>query len=299
MPMLIDIKAFLVTARTGSFSAAARELRLAPSVVTKRVGRLEHAVGCPLFVRSTRSLTLTPEAERLRPRLQVLVAELEETIAGAQTPPRALSGPLRIKSPTTVGTLFVGEMVARFQAANPGVTTDLVLLDRAVNPLEEGFDVALGAVPQSWPGVVETPLCAYPRLLVGAPAYLERAGRPGEPADLVRHDCLGFVPAGLSWPFESARGPVQVDVHSRFMVNDSRILIAAAEAGLGLTVVPEFLARPEIAAGRLVAVLPDFPITTYWFKAMVPGNKAQRPEIAALLAHLQDGFAPPPWERPA
>src|SRR6056297_3858010 len=111
MPMLIDIKAFLVTARSGSFSAAARELRLAPSVITKRVGRLEHAVGCPLFIRSTRRLTLTAEAERLRPRLQVLVAELEEAIAGVKTPQRALSGPLRIKSPTTVGTLFVGEMV--------------------------------------------------------------------------------------------------------------------------------------------------------------------------------------------
>jgi len=297
MPMLIDIKAFLVTARSGSFSAAARELRLAPSVITKRVGRLEHAVGCPLFIRSTRRLTLTAEAERLRPRLQVLVAELEEAIAGVKTPQRALSGPLRIKSPTTVGTLFVGEMVARFQAAHPGVTTDLVLLDRAINPLEEAFDVALGAIPQSWPGVLETPLCAYPRVLVAAPSYLERAGMPNEPADLVRHDCLGFVPAGLSWPFESARGPVQVGVHARFMVNDSRILIAAAEEGLGFTVVPEFLARPGIEAGRLVPALPEFPIATFWFKAMVPRNKAQRPEIAALLEHLQEGFSPPPWER--
>lgn len=296
MTMLIDIKAFLVTARQGSFSAAARTLNLAPSVVTKRVGRLEDEVGAKLFHRSTRSLTLTAEGERLRPRLQFLLGELDEALQGAQRPDDGVSGHLRVKSPTTIGSLYVGQSIADFQAENPNVTTELVLIDRSLNPLEEGFDIALGALPQSYASVVERPLCPYPRVLVAAPSYLERNPAPKNPGDIVEHDCLAFVPVGLTWSFESGQGRVDVDVHASFTVNDSRLLVAAAERGLGLAVVSEFLTREPIAEGRLVTIMPDFPIAPLWFKAMVPRNKMHRPEVIALLDHLQREFEPPPWQ---
>ncbi len=294
---LIDIEAFLATARAGSFSAAARDIGVAPSVVTKRVGRLEAEIGSRLFVRSTRRLTLTTEAERLRPRLHLLISELEDALSGAHPPERGLHGHLRVKAPTTLGTLFVGQSIARFQAANPSITTELQLIDRSVNPLEEGLDIALGALPQSYASVIETPLCPYQRVLVAAPDYLERAGTPTAPSELVQHKCLAFVPVGLTWSFESEQGPVRVDVHATFTVNDSRLLVAAAAEALGITVVPSFLVREELAKGRLVALLEDFPISPLWFKAMVPRNKAHRPEVAALLEHLKTEFTDPPWNR--
>lgn len=297
MTMLIDIRAFLVTARSGSFSAAARSLGVAPSVVTKRVGRLEHQVGSALFHRSTRRLTLTAEGERLRPRLQLLVGELDEALSGVQPPARGLSGQLRVKSPTTIGTLFVGQSIARFQAANPNITTELLLIDRSANPLEEGLDVALGALPQSYASVNETPLCPYPRVLVASPGYLAAHGAPTTPGDIVHHDCLAFVPIGLSWTFASQSGPITVEVHASFTVNDSRILTDAAEEGLGLAVIPEFLVRESVQAGRLVPLMADFPIVPLWFKAMVPRNKAARPEVVALLEHLRRDFDPAPWDR--
>ncbi len=296
MPLLIDIEAFLVTARTGSFSAAARELGIAPSVVTKRVSRLEHEICSKLFVRSTRRLTQTAEADRLRPRLALLLSDLEDALSGAQPPERGVRGHLRIKSPTTLGTLHVGPSIARFQARNPAVTTELLLIDRSINPLEEGLDVALGAMPQAYPSVVETPLCPYPRVLVATPGYLDRHGTPETPNELAQHRCLVFVPVGLSWSFESAGGPITVDVHATMTVNDSRILIAAALEDVGLTVVPEFLVRDEVAKGRLVRVMPQFPIATLWFKAMVPRNRVHRPEVQALLDHLKADFAVPPWD---
>ena len=157
--------------------------------------------------------------------------------------------------------------------------------------------MALGALPQSYASVVETPICPYPRILVGAPAYLERNGTPATPNDLVEHKCLAFVPVGLTWSFESERGQISVDVHAEFTVNDSRLLVAGTLEGLGLSVVPEFLAREELADGRLVEVLPDYPITPLWFKALVPRNKAQRPEVSALLDHLKAEFTDPPWNR--
>jgi DNA-binding transcriptional LysR family regulator len=295
MTMLIDIRAFLTTARTGSFSAAARALGIAPSVVTKRVGRLEDQIGAKLFLRSTRTLHLTAEGERLRPRLQYLLGELDEALSGVQ-PQSGVSGHLRIKAPTTLGTLYIGQSIARVQAANPNITTELLLIDHSVNPLEEGLDLALGALPQSYASVLETPLCPYPRLLVAAPGYLARHPAPRAPGDIVEHDCLAFVPVGLTWSFQGAQGPISVDVHASFTVNDSRLLVAAALEGLGLAVVPEFLAREALAEGRVVPVMPDYPIASYWLKAMIPRNKAHRAEVKALLAHLKADFAEPPWD---
>ncbi|MBF9044353.1 LysR family transcriptional regulator [Rhodobacterales bacterium HKCCE4037] len=297
MPQLIDIEAFLVTARTGSFSAAARDLSVAPSVITKRVGRLEDEIGSKLFVRSTRRLTLTAEAERMRPRLQLLLGELDEALSGAAPPERGIRGHLRIKSPTTVGTLFVGQSIVRFLSENPAITADLQLVDKSLNPLEEGLDIALGALPQSYASVIETPLCPYPRVLVASPGYLARNGTPTTPNELVEHRCLAFLPVGLSWSFESNRGPIVVDLHATFTVNDSRALVSAACEGLGVTSVPIFLVQDQLGSGELVLVLEDFPISPFWFKAMVPRNKAHRPEVVAMLEHLKAEFDVPPWER--
>ena len=296
MNLMLDINAFLVTARTGSFSAAARDIGVAPSVVTKRVGRLEDHLGSRLFLRSTRMLVMTPEADRLRPRLQLLMSQLEETLAGRPPPEHGVAGHLRIKSPTTLGTLFAGRAIARFQAKNPGVTTELMLIDRSVNPLEEGFDIALGALPQSYASIVEVPLCPYPRILVATPEYLKEHGVPEAPGDLVSHRCIVYVAAGMTWFFESASGPLSVTVNSVFTVNDSRLLHFAALQHLGIAVAPAFFVQDDLERGDLVRLLPDFPVAPLWFKAMVPLNKMHRPDVAALLAHLQAEFETPPWE---
>ncbi len=299
MAQLLDIQAFLTTARLGSFSAAGREIGIAASVVTKRVDRLEADIGAALFARTTRRLTLTREGERLRPKFQVLLADLDEAIRGAQTG-HGVTGEIRIKCPTTVGVQHVGGSLARFQAENPAVTADLVLMDRAVNPLEEGFDLALGALPVSFAGVIDIPLCPYDRVLAAAPAYLAARPELRTPNDLVQHDALVFPPVGLGWSFESARGPVMVEVHARLTVNDSQLLFDAAVLGLGVAVLPTYLARDAVAAGRLSVLLPEFPVTPLWFKAMVPRNRVHKPELAALVDHLKADFAPVPlWDRGA
>ena len=141
MNTLLNIKAFLLVARSGSFSGAARELGVAPSVVTKRITRLEEEMGAQLFVRSTRALSLTSAGERLLPQYQRLVAELDEIIGATAAAERGIEGHLRVKGPTTLTSLFLGPILCDFHALNPGLTMDIVLLDRSVNPLEEGFDL--------------------------------------------------------------------------------------------------------------------------------------------------------------
>lgn len=244
-------------------------------------------------MRTTRALTLTPEGERLQPRLQQLVAELEDTLynRGGQ----GVRGTLRVRAITTIGTAFLGPSVNRFQMKYPDITIELMLIDRPVNPLEEGFDVSLGALPQTFGGVTEIPICPYPRLLVASPDYLYSHETPHTPADIVGHNCLVFVPAGSTWTFNGPSGPISLDVRPRYTVNDSSILLNAVVDGLGLAIVPEFLARKPLAEGRLVELLPDFPVTELWFKAMVPRHKANRPEVVAFIDHIRNEFDPAPW----
>jgi len=298
MANYLNIQAFLITARTGSFSAAARTLGVAPSVITKRVGRLEDEIGARLFLRSTRKLTLTREAEELRPKLQFLLAQIEDTLSGINSPERSLSGHLRVKAPTTVGTLFAGPSIAEFQCLHPDVTIDLMLIDRSVNPMEEGFDVSLGAMPQSYASVADIALCPYPRVVVASRDYLDRRGVPETPSDLVEHRCAIYVAYGHIWNFESARGPISVEVNSVLTVNDSRLLLFAVRRSLGIAILPEFLVRDLIDSGELRVLLPDFPISPLWIKAMVPRNKLHRPDVHALLEHLKADFAVPPWDKP-
>nr|WP_256372983.1 substrate binding domain-containing protein [Pseudoruegeria sp. HB172150] len=210
---------------------------------------------------------------------------------------RGLRGTLRVRTPNTIGSMFIGKAVTRFQAANPDMRIELHLIDRPVNPLEEGFDVSLGALPQSYWGVHETPIQPYPRVLVAAPGYMKVRPPPATPSDLVAHDCLAFMLVGHTWTFEGPSGPVSTEIRARYTVNDSGILLDAALQGLGLAVLPRFLARDPLRDGRLVELLPDFPVSALWLKALVPSHKSRRPEIIAFLDHIQKEFDPPPWDR--
>ncbi|WP_205839293.1 LysR family transcriptional regulator [Neorhizobium huautlense] len=134
MDTLINIRTFLAVARSGSFSAAGRHLGVAPSVVTKRISRLEDQMRVKLFVRSTRQLILTEVGERYLPRYQSLVKDIDDAIGGAAAVAQRIEGHLRIKAPTTVTIAFLARILSDFQQENPNVTMDVALVDRSVNP---------------------------------------------------------------------------------------------------------------------------------------------------------------------
>jgi DNA-binding transcriptional LysR family regulator len=297
MNTLLNIKAFLLVARTGSFSGAARELGVAPSVVTKRITRLEDEMGAQLFVRSTRALALTPAGERLLPQYQRLVAELDEIIGAASAAERGIEGHVRIKGPTTLTSLFLGPIFCEFHAKNPGLTMEIVLLDRSVNPLEESFDIVIGALPASYPNVQDFPLGPYSIALCAAPEYIEARGAPETPNELVDHDCLTSVLLGNTWIFESGPSTTSVEVRSKLHVNDTRVLTDATRKGIGIAILPRFLVREDLASGRLIEVMPDYPAPTFWMKALVPRIKMSKPAVSGLIEHLKARMQPlPPWE---
>jgi DNA-binding transcriptional LysR family regulator len=291
MDTIRNIKAFLLVARTNSISVAARQVGVVPSVITKRLDRLEDQMGVPLLQRSTRGISLTGAGEARLPRLQTLVAELDAIFQESQASTSEMEGHLRIKSPTTIAILDLGEMLTRFQIAHPKIGIELVMLDRSVNPIEEGFDIAIGALPTSYPGVIDEPLCPYPRVVCASPAYLERREAPRHPRDLVQHDCLTFATTGLNWTFESRRGLINVDVKAKLSANDSQLLLRAAIAGMGIARIASHIAMPSIERGELVTLLPDYPVPEFWVKALIPKNRIDKPAVRQLVGMLKQGFA--------
>lgn len=296
MNTLLNIKAFLLVARNGSFSGAARELGVAPSVVTKRITRLEDEMGAQLFVRSTRALALTPAGERLLPQYQRLVAELDEIIGATAAAERGIEGHLRVKGPTTITSLYLGAIFCDFHALNPGLTLDIVLLDRSVNPLEENFDLVIGALPASYPNVTDVQLCPYETLLCAAPSYLDAKGTPECPTELIEHDCITSMMLGTTLLFEHAPSTVSVEVRSKLHANDTRVLRDAALRGIGIAVLPRFLVEEDLKQGTLVALLPDYPVPVFWLKALVPHIKMAKPAVSQLVSYLKSRLHPnPPW----
>lgn len=291
-----NLKTFIAVVRAGSFSAAAKQLDTVPSVITKKINRLEDQVGAPLFHRTTRKIILTEAGERLHPRAIGIVAEVAETFADLHRSRHKMTGTLRIKCPTTLCVHHLGSIITDFQIAHPACRVDLVLLDRTVNPVEEGFDIALGALPSSYSSVTDVPLAPYPRSIVASPDYLSQAAPLTHPSQLVHHACLTFHPTGSTWSFLSKGGPVSVDVGARFSVNDSQMLVHSAARGLGVAIVTNWITRPFIADGRLVKALPGWEVPDLWVKALIPDSKYEKPLVMAMMDWLKRAVTPvAPW----
>ena len=295
---LLNINSFVKVARLGSFSAAARELNAAPSVVAKRITQLERAIGAKLVVRSTRGLGLTSAGERFLPRFVRLVAEHDAIFNGTEGTNRRIEGMVRIQTPPTITSIFLGQMLSNFQKQHPLVDMEIVLMERSVNPLEEGFDIAVGAWPVSYPNVIDVPLCRYELVTCCSPQYLKDRAVPQHPTDLMDHQCLTTALFRTTWGFTHSRGSMNVEVHSRMQSSDSRMVRDAARMGLGITILPRFLVNEDLRAGTLIPLLEDFPVNSYWIKVQAPRMKMNRPAVRELISHLKAGMQPvPPWER--
>lgn len=299
MDTILNMKAFLATARSGSFSEAARQLSVAPSVVSKRVNQLEWQLRSRLLERTTRRVRLTEIGEQYMPTIRGIITEYDDLVAGMLRSPSELEGHIRVKSPSALTHLHLGKIFNEFQQANARVTLEVVLIDRSVNPIEEGFDVVLGVLPTSYEGVIEEALLPYPRITCASPEYLAQHGAPKHPRDLVNHDCLVFQPAGSAWTFQSRRGPINVSVRPKFSSNDIQMIVAAAQDGAGIAVLSKLIAKQGMRSGKLVSVLEEYPLPDHWLKAFIPQSRVGLARVQALLTAIRGAFSPiPPWDLP-
>ncbi|MCY1165580.1 MAG: LysR family transcriptional regulator [Pseudomonadota bacterium] len=298
MDTLSNLKAFVATADAGSFSGAARQLGLVPSVISKRIDQLEWRIRAPLFTRTTRKLTLTDVGDRYLRTVRDVIRQVDDALTGMARASGGLEGHIRVKVPTTLGVLYLSDILTGFLRSQPMISMDIVLADRSVNPIEEGFDIAIGARPELYGRVQDRPLCLLNRRLCASPAYLERRGTPLHPGDLVEHDCLVFITSGTRWEFNSEQGMIGIDVRPKLQTNDGAAICQAAIAGGGIALMADYQSGQALRSGELVEVLQPFEVPGIWLKALVPSNRIELPRVRMLLDWLEQNLKPlTPWEK--
>ncbi|MDN3556438.1 LysR family transcriptional regulator [Halomonas maura] len=291
---LNDLEAFVTVAEAGGFTAAAERLGTAKSRISQRVGRLEEALGATLFTRTTRRVSLTPEGEALRERCAPLLAGLTAALEDAGQEAADLRGPLRIAAPTELAVQSLAPLVRRFLAAHPGVRLELRSSDRILDPVQEGIDLSfrLGWLKDSTQKAVK--LRDFEQLVVAAPSYLARAGTPRVPAELVDHDwlALSLLPAPLTWTFRHVDGRHErVQIPSRLRTDATTLLRTLLREGGGISVLDELSAAPELAAGTLVRVLPEWRLPRGGLYAVYPPGRFASPRARAFVDFCREALA--------
>jgi DNA-binding transcriptional LysR family regulator len=254
-----EIRTFVGIVRAGSLSAAGREMGLALSVVSKRLATLERRTGARLLARSTRRLALTDEGQNLYERAQRILLEVEEAEAALTHGHVEPQGLLRVSATMALGRAHVSPVCRDLVRAYPKLSIDLMLTDRLVSLIDEGLDVVvrIGAPKDS--GLVMRKLADNYRIVVGAPDYLERRGVPMKPPDLEDHDCLHYRGAGTMWRLFGPGGEaVEVEAASRLRCDSGEVAHDWALAGCGLVMKSWVDVEPDLRAGRLVRVLPQW-----------------------------------------
>jgi DNA-binding transcriptional LysR family regulator len=294
-----SMSVFMHAAETRSFTKAGSQLGVSSSAIGKTVARLEERLGVRLFHRSTRSITLTPEGLLYLESCRRIFTEIEvaeqELAQAKQTP----SGRLRVSLPM-VGMLLM-PAISRFAAAYPQINLDLDFSDKLVNVIEDGFDVVVrtGEVLDS--RLTARTLGTYSLRLVASPAYLAKAGTPKHPQDLLDHACLHhkFPTIGKleRWPLISDANRSELSLPTTVVTSTVEPLINLAENDLGITCVPDFAVRDQIASGTLVSVLQSFIDHTGWFRAVWPSSRYLSPKVRIFVdfmsAHLFEKDTPP------
>lgn len=264
---------FVRVVDTGSFSAAARQLRVGQPAVSKTIAQLERHLQVSLLVRSTHGLAPTEAGQRYYERARAALAEADEAELAARGAGAGLSGTLRVCAATTFARLHVVPLLPRFLASHPGLAIDIVLDDRVIDMVAEGIDVALrmGALPDST--AVARRLGQGARSVVATPAYLDRAGVPATPADLAAHEAVVYSQTSSVWAFtrDGAQGSVQVSW--RLRVSAAEGLRAAVLADMGLAITSDWMFAPELACGAVRRVMTDWALPPIDLWAVFPTGR--------------------------
>lgn len=260
MDRLDSMRVFVAVAEQNGFAAAARRLGLSGPAATRAVAALEARLGSQLLQRTTRAVRLTETGTRFLADAKRILAEVEDAEASAAGAHRDPRGQLGITAPVMFGRLHVAPLLLDFLDAYPAVSARLLLLDRVVDLLDEGLDVAVRIAHLADSSLSAVRVGNVRRVVCAAPACLERYGMPQRPADLARYPAIGFstLPPGTDWVFGAngdGRRVERVAPLTRLVVNQADAAIAAAVAGKGVTRVLSYQIAPEVTAGRLVILL--------------------------------------------
>jgi DNA-binding transcriptional LysR family regulator len=294
--------AFVRAVERHGFTAAAHDLGVTPSAVSKLVTRLERKLGVRLLQRSTRRLALTAEGEIYFERVQRIVgdiADLESDVMRFAKQPR---GRVRMRVGTAFATYALVPALPEFVARYPDITLDLVISEYAVDLVEAGVDLGIRVGPLGEANIAARRVGELERVITAAPSYLERHGVPRKPEDLIRHNCLTLtgIPGQSEWPFRASDGVRSVPVKGSITLNNAETLYELALQGLGVIRLSDLIVGQAIRDGRLVPLLLDAhqPEPLPLHAVYAPGRR-RPPKLDAVLQFLVEKFASSPWRMPA
>lgn len=299
MMKIEGIAAFVAVAEAGSVSEAARRLRLSKSVVSERLAELERGLNATLLHRTTRKLTLTEDGAAFLERASRIIHEVEEAAGDMAERRGTLAGPLRIAAPVTFGRMHLGPALYPFLAAYSKIELSLDLDDRRVDAASDGYDAILrhGAIADS--RLVAWILAPSRRLLVASPDYLDRCGSPASPAELAGHRGIFYTNRGVAdWRFQAEGGPVQLRAQFGFRVNNGDMMRDAAIAGLGIALLPTFIAGAALRDGTLAAIDIGWQADAEFIYMAHPEGRRPSAKLRAIADHLRAAFGSPPYWEP-
>ena len=291
------LKLFVRIAATHNISMAGNELGLSPAVASSHINKLEEALGVKLLHRTTRQVSLTEEGQAFLPHAESVLDSIETARASVGAGSFTPQGTIRVTAPASFGRMHIIPALKGFIKRYPNLKIDLRLSDSIVDMVEGGFDIAIRNASLNDSTLVARKLARDRRVICASPEYLKKYGEPVLPQDLLKQQCLILM--GMdTWLFETPEGQKRIKVKGPLRVDNGESLRDACIEGIGLTISSVWCAYQELANGKLVQVLKDFPLvadTAIW--AVYPSSRLLAPKVRAFIDYFTEYFGEVPyWE---
>ena len=300
MDRLRAMEVFVEVVRKNGFARAADALETSPANVTRIIGDLEAHLGTRLLNRSSRKMSLTESGDALYERAKAIVEDMAEVEAIASSSSMKPRGLLRINAPLSFGILHLAPLWPKFMAQYPEVELEVALIDRVVDIVEEGYDMAIRISRSGSASHAARKLATSHNIACASPAYLKLHGTPLAPADLKAHNCIGYRYSATAdeWNFVDEKGhPHTVKVNCAMHSNNGDTARAAALAGAGIIWQPTFLIGADLRAGRLVPLLPGYRLPDIDVLAVYPSRRHLSAKVRVMIDFLAEEFKDiPPWD---
>lgn len=290
--LLSDILLFVKVVEKNSFTAAANELGISKSVVSKRITRLEKSLAAQLLKRSTRKLSLTETGQTFYDRCARIETDVEEAVLEVGYSHAEPRGTIRLTSPTSFGNLHLTAAIADYMVLHPEIKVELMLGGLFEDLFESSLDLAIriGNLPDS--NLIARKLTVRPMRVCAAPSYLQQHGIPKTPHDLLDHNCLMYynAPTGADWVFATPHGEQRIKVSGNFLGSTGQSVEQAAVHGLGIAMLPGHMMTNAIKSGRLINLLAEYCPKNIGIYAVYPQTRHLAPKIRSFIDFLAERF---------
>lgn len=296
-----EISTFVHIVKTATITAAADQLGIAKSAVSRRLSELEEQLGVELFHRTTRKLVLTDSGQAFYTRCIQILADLEEAEDSVSQAHHELSGQLRVAAPVSFGVMHLGPAIIDFQKLHPKLNFEIDFNDRQIDLIQEGFDIGVRIANLKDSSLIARKLAPISTVICASPDYIKQHGAPNRPEELADHSCItySYLDNPHHWSFIDKQGNKQiVKVPKLMQANNGSFLSHVAISGLGIVRQPTFIAYEYIAKGELIPILQDYPVFELNAYAIYPPTRHLSQRVRSFIDFLVDRFSGIPyWEQ--